>query len=73
LNDAHGRQADSPAEIPYAGWRDVLWRIYEALLRDRILLIAAGCTFYLLLALFPALTAFVSLYGYVADPTTVSE
>src|SRR5690606_17542802 len=32
-----------------------------------------GVTFYLLLALFPALAAFVSIYGFVADPLTVAE
>ena len=37
------------------------------------MLIAAGVTFYLLLALFPALAAFVSLYGFVADPTTIAD
>lgn len=37
------------------------------------MLIAAGVTFYLLLALFPALTAFVSLYGFVADPVTIAD
>ena len=40
---------------------------------DRITLIAAGATFYLLLALFPALAAFVSLYGFVADPVTIAD
>jgi uncharacterized BrkB/YihY/UPF0761 family membrane protein len=34
---------------------------------DRIMLIAAGSTVYLLLALFPTSTAFVSLYGFPAD------
>ncbi len=38
-----------------------------------MLLVAGGVTFYLLLALFPALAAFVSLYGFVADPTTIAE
>jgi membrane protein len=37
------------------------------------MLVAAGATFYLLLALFPALTAFVSLYGFVADPATIVD
>jgi membrane protein len=37
------------------------------------MLVAAGATFYLLLALFPALAAFVSLYGFVADPMTIAE
>ncbi|MBZ9657300.1 YihY/virulence factor BrkB family protein [Phyllobacterium lublinensis] len=67
-----GRNADSPAEIPALGWRDVLYRVYQSLEQDRVMLIAAGSTFYLLLALFPALTAFVSLYGFLADRATVA-
>ena len=68
-----GRDADAPAEIPARGWRDVLWRLWGEFNEDRILLVAAGATFFLLLALFPALAAFVSLYGFVADPRTIAE
>ena len=67
-----GRNAESPAEIPALGWKDVLFRVYHSLEQDRVMLIAAGSTFYLLLALFPALTAFVSLYGFLADRATVA-
>lgn len=38
-----------------------------------MLAVAAGVTFYGLLAIFPAITAFVSLYGLLADPGTVAE
>jgi membrane protein len=68
-----GRQADAPVSIPARGWRDVGWRVWEGFNNDRILLVAAGATFYLLLALFPALTAFVSLYGFVADPRSIAD
>lgn len=37
------------------------------------MLVAGGATFYLLLALFPALTAFVSAYGFFADPFAVTQ
>jgi membrane protein len=60
-------------DIPMRGWRDVGWRMWAGFNEDRILLVAAGATFYLLLALFPALTAFVSLYGFVADPRTIAD
>lgn len=59
--------------MPAKGWKDILWRVWAGFNQDRILLIAAGTTFYLLLALFPALAAFVSLYGFVADPKTIAE
>lgn len=69
----HGRNAEAPRQIPLAGWKDILWRVFQEVSEDRIMLIAAGVTFYLLLALFPALTAFVSLYGFVADPVTIAD
>nr|WP_244505663.1 YhjD/YihY/BrkB family envelope integrity protein [Methyloceanibacter stevinii] len=51
---------------------DVLWRIYNQLQNDRLLAVAAGVVFYMLLALFPALTALVSLYGLVSDPAEIN-
>ena len=68
-----GREAAQPQEIPARGWWDIMWRVYGEIEDDRILAVAAGVTFYGLLALFPALAAFVSLYGLVADPATISE
>jgi membrane protein len=73
LDRGRGRDADRPSEIPPAGWWDIGWRVWREVGEDRVLLIAAGATFYLLLALFPALAAFVSLYGFVADPITVAD
>ncbi|TBZ21060.1 YihY/virulence factor BrkB family protein [Rhizobium leguminosarum] len=71
--DDHGRSASTPEAIPFSGLRDVFWRVFHEVLADRVTLIAAGVTFYLLLALFPAMAALVSLYGLVADPATISE
>lgn len=71
-DDGRGRDAEAPHEIPTPGLRDVFWRVVSDVSEDRVPLIAGGVTYYLLLALFPALTALVSLYGIVADPTTIS-
>lgn len=79
LTGAHGREsakgsnAEAPTDIPPTGWRDILWRTYGEVSKDRVLAVAAGVTFYGLLAIFPAITAFVSLYGLVADPGTVAD
>lgn len=76
MNDEHasrGHAADWPSEIPPRGWGQILWRVYEQAMVDRVMLVAAGATFYLLLALFPAMTAFISIYGFFADPVAVSE
>lgn len=78
VNDAsrgsdRGRNAERPSDLRMAGWRDALWRTYSAISNDRILLIAAGITFYGLLALFPALSALVSIAGLVIDPSRIVD
>jgi membrane protein len=73
IQTGHGRHASHPSDIPALGWWDIGWRVWSEVGEDRVMLVAAGVTFYLLLALFPALAAFVSLYGFVADPDTVAD
>ncbi|MGY3546395.1 MULTISPECIES: YihY/virulence factor BrkB family protein [unclassified Bradyrhizobium] len=68
-----GRQATSPAEIPARGWKDILWRVYGNIGEHRILALAAGMTYYSLLAIFPAIAALVAIYGLFADPNTIAK
>jgi membrane protein len=68
-----GRAASSPTEIPAKGWKDIVWRSYEEMNKDRILAVAAGVTYFGLLALFPAITALVSMYGLFADAATIND
>lgn len=71
--DRHGRNANAPSEIPAAGWRDVMWRVYEEVLADRVTLIAAGVTYYVILAIFPGMGVLVSIYGFVTDPSDLGK
>ena len=73
LEAGRGRRATSPWQIPFKGWKDILWRTYERIGEDRLLAVAAGVVFYGLLALFPALTAMVSLYGLFTKASTLNE
>ena len=56
--------------------KDDIWAIAKSTLSqigtDRVTAVAGGITFFGLLSLFPALTAFVSIYGLVADPATIA-
>jgi membrane protein len=71
--DNRGRNAASPSEIPAKGWKDILWRMYQNLPEHRVLAMAAGVTFYVLLAIFPAFAALVSVYGFFGDPSTIRQ
>ena len=62
-----GQGAQSPADIPLPGWKDIALRTWTEFNNDRIVQVAGGVAFFALLAVFPALAAFVSLYGLVGD------
>lgn len=68
-----GRRADRPSEIPARGWRDIVLRVWRQVGEHHVSIVAAGVAFYAMLAIFPAITAFVSLYGLIADPAQVER
>ncbi len=70
---SRGRDAETPSAIPAKGWKDVFWRVWKSLTQDHVMMIAGGVTFYLLLALFPAIVAFMSIYGIFLDPATAVD
>ncbi len=73
IEPGRGRCADAPWKIPPLGWKDILWRSWREAGRDRLPALAGSVTFYILLAVFPAAAAFVSLYGIFSDVSMVQE
>lgn len=51
----------------------ILHATYAQFDRDRILEVAGGATFFILLALFPAFASIVTVYGFLADRTTIAH
>src|SRR4051794_25842712 len=68
-----GRGATKPSEIPARGWKDILLRVYANVSRHRVMALAAGMTYYSILAIFPAIAALVAVYGLFADPSTIAR
>jgi membrane protein len=66
-NEGRGRGAASPDQIPLPGWKDIAFRTWSEFNNDRITQVAGGVAFFALLSIFPALAAFVSLYGLFGD------
>ncbi|MBV9065264.1 MAG: YihY/virulence factor BrkB family protein [Methylobacteriaceae bacterium] len=71
--DSRGREADSHAEIPAQGWKHILLRVYTDISKHRVLALAAGMTYYSILAIFPAIAALVAIYGLFSDPMTITK
>jgi len=68
-----GRRAKHPFQIPWAGWKDILWRTYNEMNSDRLLSIAGGVAFFILFAIFPAITALVSAYGLFFNASAIGQ
>jgi membrane protein len=68
-----GRHATHPLQIPWNGWYDVRWRTYREMQSDRLLSIAGGVAFFVLLAIFPAITALVSAYALFFNASTIID
>jgi membrane protein len=61
------------AESGAAGMRAVASRLAPRVREHNLTLVAAGVAFYAFLAFVPALVAFISIYGLVADPSDVAR
>lgn len=67
----------SPSDPPLAGamtwrrWGGIAQDTLAASVSDRVSLTAAGCAFYATLALFPAISVLISIYGLAFNPWNV--
>ncbi len=67
MEPGRGRSARNPFNIPLRGWRDIFWRTLREFGADNIPQVAGGVAFFGLLSIFPAMGAFVSLYGLFSN------
>ncbi|MEC8009799.1 MAG: YihY/virulence factor BrkB family protein [Pseudomonadota bacterium] len=68
-----GVYAQSPFHIPFKGWIQIIMRVKNQLEADHVQVVAGGVAFYFFLAIFPFLSALVSMYGLVSAPAEAVE
>jgi membrane protein len=56
-----------------SGWWDIIKRVWAHIGEHDVSIMAAGVAFYALLSIFPGLTALISLYGIVANPSDIEH
>jgi membrane protein len=71
--DPFGRNAQRPLRIPLRGWWQFVQWVQEESMRANLSVVATGCAFYALFAVFPVITAVVSVYGLTADPANIER
>jgi membrane protein len=68
---AKGRPPGEATTKARRAWMEIARLFYNAIGQHRVVSIAAGVTFFALLAMFPAIAALVSVYGLFSDPVTI--
>jgi membrane protein len=66
-------RSESPAELDSGGWKAASRRTFDGFRSDQVTDLAAGLTYYGVLALFPALIALVSIVGLFGDPDATTR
>src|SRR5215207_4594775 len=65
--------ASWPHHIPVRHWGRILRRVVRHVLNDRLMLYAAGISFFALLSIAPVLVTAVSVYGAINTPEQALE
>ncbi len=63
----------APSDLQKDGWITVAKRTWAEGTDDHISLIAAGCAFYGLMAIFPGIIAVMAIAGFFIDPETIVD
>lgn len=62
-----------PLRFSLADYKAIGLRLFNAIGEENLALIAAGVSFYAMLALVPTMIALISVYGFVADPADMES
>jgi membrane protein len=79
IGQTHARKPLDTARAPHriaprrTSWRRVMLGALREAVTDQVALAAAGCGFYATLALFPAISMLISVYGLVFDVQSVEQ
>jgi membrane protein len=68
-----GRRSISPEQPETATLLQIAKNVITRIGKDNLTLVAAGVAFYAMTAIFPAIAAFVSIFGLFADPHLVQK
>jgi membrane protein len=54
-------------------WGRILANVYSEMNRDNVSVMAAGVAFWTFLSIFPGMSALISIYGLIADPSVIAR
>lgn len=67
------KTVQSISKLSFSEWKSILIKVKERIVENNVVIISAGVGFFGFLAIFPAIMALISIYGFVMDPQQIEE
>ncbi|MEB2782139.1 YihY/virulence factor BrkB family protein [Algoriphagus sp. C2-6-M1] len=67
------KTVQSISKISFSEWKSIFIKVKERTDENNVVIISAGVGFFGFLAIFPAIMALISIYGFVMDPQQIEE
>ncbi|NHE57177.1 YihY/virulence factor BrkB family protein [Cyclobacterium plantarum] len=71
--ESKDKKVQSISEIPFSEWKTILINVKDQIGENNVVIVSAGVGFFGFLAIFPAIMALISIYGFVMDPQQIEE
>ncbi|WP_162418960.1 YihY/virulence factor BrkB family protein [Cyclobacterium roseum] len=67
------KKVQSIFELSFSEWKAILLKVKDQIGENNVVIVSAGVGFFGFLAIFPAIMALISIYGFVMDPQEIEE
>ncbi|WP_162341976.1 YihY/virulence factor BrkB family protein [Cyclobacterium salsum] len=67
------KKVQSIFELSFSEWKAILLKVKDQIGENNVIIVSAGVGFFGFLAIFPAIMALISIYGFVMDPQEIEE
>ena len=67
------KTAPSISKLSLSEWKSILLKVKRRIGENNVVIVAAGVGFFGFLAIFPAMMALISIYGFLIDPKEIEE
>ncbi|MDR7128049.1 membrane protein [Algoriphagus sp. 4150] len=67
------KTVQSISKLSFSEWKSIFIKVKERIGENNVVIVSAGVGFFGFLAIFPAIMALISIYGFVMDPQQIEE
>ncbi|MDN3686795.1 YihY/virulence factor BrkB family protein [Cyclobacterium jeungdonense] len=71
--EIRNKKVQSISELSFSEWKAILLKVKDQIGENNVIIVSAGVGFFGFLAIFPAIMALISIYGFVMDPQEIEE